>query len=639
MGLVDDIKARLDIVDVIGSYVPLQRSGKNYKALCPFHEEKTPSFVVFPETQSWHCFGACGTGGDIFSFVMKKEGVDFQGALRLLAERAGLSLDAYQPEGDADARLRERLRELHAAATAHFQKNLQHPAAAAARAYLETRGLEAETIAVFQLGFALDAWEDTLTYLKGLGFTLDELEMAGLVVRREDGRVYDRFRNRIIFPIHDTQGRVVAFAGRVLGDGHPKYLNSPQTPIFDKGRTLYGYAQAVRAIRREDRVVIVEGYMDVLSAHQAGYRNVVASMGTALTPTQLRLLSRHTSHIVLALDADAAGQKAALRGIEVAREHLERDVRPMITPTGALRFEATLNVDMRILRLPEDMDPDDLIRQAPERWQTLVEEALPVVDFYIQHLEETLDLSTPQGKSEALQKMRPLLRELSSGTLQYHYIQKLARLLHVDERVLAADIFNEAVPRRARRARQPAPPPEEAQKRDVKPRLGTANEMERHVMVLLLRVPEHLAALSEHLERLGLDELTLEELEDSRHRIILQVLLTYLIGGNLKEPDAILRDVPEEVREYVEELMAEAHTLPDMPEHVLRQKLLTAVIWWRLLRNKEAARQLRYLMEEATSADEHALLTYSIRLGNHLRAIYQLERLLPALTITRYEAM
>ena len=639
MGLVDDIKARLDIVDVIGSYVPLQRSGKNYKALCPFHEEKTPSFVVFPETQSWHCFGACGTGGDIFSFVMKKEGVDFQGALRLLAERAGLSLDAYQPEGDADARLRERLRELHAAATAHFQKNLQHPAAAAARAYLEARGLEAETIAVFQLGFALDAWEDTLTYLKGLGFTLDELEMAGLVVRREDGRVYDRFRNRIIFPIHDTQGRVVAFAGRVLGDGHPKYLNSPQTPIFDKGRTLYGYAQAVRAIRREDRVVIVEGYMDVLSAHQAGYRNVVASMGTALTPTQLRLLSRHTRHIVLALDADAAGQKAALRGIEVAREHLERDVRPMITPTGALRFEATLNVDMRILRLPEDMDPDDLIRQAPERWQTLVEEALPVVDFYIQHLEETLDLSTPQGKSEALQKMRPLLRELSSGTLQYHYIQKLARLLHVDERVLAADIFNEAVPRRARRARQPALPPEEAQKRDVKPRLGTANEMERHVMVLLLRVPEHLAALSEDLERLGLDELTLEELEDSRHRIILQVLLTYLIGGNLKEPDAILRDVPEEVREYVEELMAEAHTLPDMPEHVLRQKLLTAVIWWRLLRNKEAARQLRYLMEEATSADEHALLTYSIRLGNHLRAIYQLERLLPALTITRYEAM
>ncbi len=451
MSVVEEIKARLDIVDVIGSYIPLKRSGKNYKALCPFHEEKTPSFVVFPETQTWHCFGACNTGGDIFSFVMKKEGVDFQGALRLLAARAGISLEREE-EGDESARVRQRLREIHAAAAAHFHDLLlRHPQGEVAREYVRKRGLDESVVRTFQLGYALDSWDDVLRYLTTLGYSQEELELAGLIVRREDGRIYDRFRHRLMIPIHDAQGRVVAFGGRVLGEGHPKYLNSPQTPIFDKGRTLYGYAQAVRAIRAEDRAVIVEGYMDVLAAHQAGFKNVVASMGTALTATQLRLLSRHTRRIVLALDADTAGELAALRGIEVAREHLDREVEPMITPRGALRYESTLQVDLRILRLPPGMDPDDLIRQDPQRWAELVEAALPVVDFYLEYIQETLDLSTPQGKAEAVRVMAPLLREVADRVVRDHYVQRLARLLRVDERVLAADIFGATRPRWRRR--------------------------------------------------------------------------------------------------------------------------------------------------------------------------------------------
>ncbi len=637
MSVVEEIKARLDIVDVIGSYIPLKRSGKNYKALCPFHEEKTPSFVVFPETQTWHCFGACNTGGDIFSFVMKKEGVDFQGALRLLAARAGISLEREE-EGDESARIRQRLREIHAAAAAHFHDLLlRHPQGEVAREYVRKRGLDESVVRTFQLGYALDSWDDVLRYLTTLGYSQEELELAGLIVRREDGRIYDRFRHRLMIPIHDAQGRVVAFGGRVLGEGHPKYLNSPQTPIFDKGRTLYGYAQAVRAIRAEDRAVIVEGYMDVLAAHQAGFKNVVASMGTALTATQLRLLSRHTRRIVLALDADTAGELAALRGIEVAREHLDREVEPMITPRGALRYESTLQVDLRILRLPPGMDPDDLIRQDPQRWAELVEAALPVVDFYLEYIQETLDLSTPQGKAEAVRVMAPLLREVADRVVRDHYVQRLARLLRVDERVLAADIFGATRPRRPARRPENAPLPAPPPPSPSPPTLNPAQEMERHLMALFLRAPDVLHVLGDRLEQLGLPEFSLEELEDTRHRVIMQVLLTSLIGGNLTTPEDVLTLVPDEMLEYTRTLVEEAQRLPPVPDQQMAQKVITALVWLRLLRHKEAARQLRFLIEEVQEmeeVDEPVLITYSIRLGNHLQAIHELEKLLPALTLT-----
>ncbi len=637
MSVVEEIKARLDIVDVIGSYIPLKRSGKNYKALCPFHEEKTPSFVVFPETQTWHCFGACNTGGDIFSFVMKKEGVDFQGALRLLAARAGISLEREE-EGDESARVRQRLREIHAAAAAHFHDLLlRHPQGEVAREYVRKRGLDESVVRTFQLGYALDSWDDVLHYLTTLGYSQEELELAGLIVHREDGRIYDRFRHRLMIPIHDAQGRVVAFGGRVLGEGHPKYLNSPQTPIFDKGRTLYGYAQAVRAIRAEDRAVIVEGYMDVLAAHQAGFKNVVASMGTALTATQLRLLSRHTRRIVLALDADTAGELAALRGIEVAREHLDREVEPMITPRGALRYESTLQVDLRILRLPPGMDPDDLIRQDPQRWAELVEAALPVVDFYLEYIQETLDLSTPQGKAEAVRVMAPLLREVADRVVRDHYVQRLARLLRVDERVLAADIFGATRPRRPARRPENAPLPAPPPPSPSPPTLNPAQEMERHLMALFLRAPDVLHVLGDRLEQLGLPEFSLEELEDTRHRVIMQVLLTSLIGGNLTTPEDVLTLVPDEMLEYTRTLVEEAQRLPPVPDQQMAQKVITALVWLRLLRHKEAARQLRFLIEEVQEmeeVDEPVLITYSIRLGNHLQAIHELEKLLPALTLT-----
>lgn len=622
MSVVDEIKARLDIVDVIGSYVDLKRSGKNYKALCPFHQERTPSFVVFPDSQSWHCFGACNTGGDIFAFIMKREGVDFKTALRMLAQRAGISLEALRSEEGEGAELRKRLRDMHAAATAYFHENLlRRPEGEVARAYVKARGLSEETVVAFQLGYALDSWDGLLKYLKGLGYTEDEMAQAGLIVRREEGRAYDRFRHRLIIPLHDTQGRVVAFAGRVLDRGEPKYLNSPQTPIFDKGRTLYGYAQALTAIRESGKAVIVEGYMDVLSAHQAGFRNVVASMGTALTPTQLRMLARHTGQIILALDPDTAGLRAVERGVEVARETLADQVEPMITPTGALRFQSTLDIDLRILLLPEGLDPDDLIRQDPERWAALVQEALPVVDFYLHRVEQEIDLETPGGKREAVRIMAPLLREVADATARDHYLQRLARLLKVDERALAADIFRP--PRRRTRRQREAP-------RSIPSRLPSGEELEAYIVALLLRTPEILSTLSASLERLGQDELDMDEFQDVRHRLIVQVLLTRLIGGNLMSAEDVLEDLPEEMHDYVRELIARAQALPEVPLSVARQDALAAVLRFRLRRHQDTAYRLRFLLEEAREQeDERLLLTYGVQLGNHLRTIRELHRLLP----------
>ena len=627
MDVIEEIRARLDIVDVIGSYVTLKRSGKNYKALCPFHQEKTPSFVVFPDSQRWYCFGACNTGGDIFAFVMKREGVDFRTALRMLAQRAGIPLDALQQEGEEQAGLRQRLREMHAAATAYFHQTLlRHPDAAEARAYIKKRGLDQETVAQFHLGYALDEWEGLKHYLHGLGYTEDEMVQAGLLVRREDGRTYDRFRHRLIIPIHDGQGRVIAFAGRVIGPGEPKYLNSPQTPIFDKGRTLYGYAQAITSMRELDQAIIVEGYMDVLACHQAGFRNVVASMGTALTPTQLRMLSRHVRTIIFALDADTAGLQAVQRGVEVARETLAEQVEPMITPTGALHYQARLNVDLRILLLPEGMDPDDLVRQDPARWKTLVEEALPVLDFYMHRIKEELPLDTPEGKREAVQVMAPLLQGVIDATARDHYLQRLARLLRVDERALAADIFRPQRRRKKSSTRQS----EEIAPTVIPRRLTSSREVETYIVARLLHTPGVLRNLGEGLQRWGQDDFRLEELEDVRHRLILQVLLTRLIGGNLTSAEDILEELPEEMHDYVRHLLVEAEKWPDVPPAVVRQEVLAAILRLRLYRHQESANQLRFLLEEAREEeDESLLLTYGVQLGNHLRAIRDLHRLLP----------
>jgi len=465
---VEEVKRRLDIVEVVGGYVPLKRAGQNYKALCPFHREKTPSFFVFPERQSWYCFGACGQGGDIFSFIMRWENVSFAEALRLLARRAGVAL-APREEG------RERLLAANEAAAAFYHRLLLSPVGERARQYLLRRGVDEEAMASFRLGYSPQDWDALLEHLTGQGFTSGELLAAGLLVEGERGP-YDRFRGRLMFPIADEEGRVIGFGARALDDEQPKYINTPQTPLFDKGRTLYGLDRAREAIKGEGLAVIVEGYMDVIAAHQQGFRNVVASMGTAITEGQIGLLQRYTRRLALALDADAAGSEATLRGIQVAAQAAERRVVPLPTRWGGIRYREVPALEVKVIPLPQGQDPDQLLRSSPEAWRGLVAEARPVMEHLFALATSRADLSRPQGRSQLIATLLPALAEVGDPVMQAHYLQRLARLARVSERALEDEL-------RAYERRRPAgaePSPSE----------GATGDPEEFLLALLLRYPE-----------------------------------------------------------------------------------------------------------------------------------------------------
>src|SRR3972149_4143723 len=316
MGVIDEVKQKTDIVEFVSQYVTLKKAGRNLTALCPFHSEKSPSFFVYPDQQSWHCFGACSTGGDVFSFLMKKEAIDFAEALRQLAQRSGVTPPS-KPQLDKRKDENDRLYQVTDAAALYFHNLLLNsPPAEKAREYLAHRGLNQKAIADFQLGYALGSWESLKQTLLEKKFTEKEMVEVGLLVLTEENKTHDRFRNRLLFPIRESRGRVTGFGARVLDDSLPKYVNSPQTPLFDKSSTVYGINLASSAIRQQNLAIIVEGYMDVITAHQYGINNVVASMGTAITDKQITLLKKLTRNILLVLDPDAAGEEAMLRCIQ-----------------------------------------------------------------------------------------------------------------------------------------------------------------------------------------------------------------------------------------------------------------------------------------------------------------------------------
>lgn len=440
MSVTDEIKNRLDIVDVVSETVQLRRSGRNYSGFCPFHQNtRTPAFVVFPDTQTWRCFGACADGGDLFSYVMKREAWDFKEALRHLAQRAGVQLEELSPAAREKRNEEERLTGLLQAATDYFQQLLLHaPQGAHARQYVEERGLEAQTLEAFGIGFALDSWDACRTQFNSQGYDDDDLLNAGLLTENvEKGSRYDRFRNRLMIPIRDVSGRVVGFGARTLEkDGIPKYLNSPQTALFDKSNLLYGLDMAKRDIREARQAVIVEGYMDVMQGWQAGFRNMVAQMGTALTDTQLGLLKRYTKRFVIALDADAAGVQATMRSLQVAREALDRDVEVRFDARGLIRHEGRLKADIRVVTLPEGYDPDEIIRQDAAQWPQLISRARPVVAYVIETLTAGIDLSDAKAKADAVRQVMPLIGDVGDPVERDHYRQMLARILRVDERAL-----------------------------------------------------------------------------------------------------------------------------------------------------------------------------------------------------------
>ena len=426
VGVTAEVKSKLSVVDVVGETVTLKKAGTTYKGLCPFHGEKTPSFVVTPARESWHCFG-CGLGGDIFSFVMQRDSVTFPEALRTLAARAGVEIDERTKREDAR---RARLRQVLDSAIAFYHAVLTgSKSGAAALDYVRGRGFTDETIDTFQLGWAPAGW-DVLT--RQLAAKRDvrgeELIEVGLASPSQRGRgAIDKFRARVIFPIRDQNGHAVGLGGRLLEGEGPKYLNSPATPLFDKSRTLYLIDRAKGPIRRSGQAVIVEGYTDALMAHQAGFDNVVASLGTALTPGQVALLTRYTSRIALAYDVDAAGEKAGTVGVTA----LTGLVGQLQADESGVKLE-----DVRVARLPDGKDPDEVLRSAPGDWEAAIAKAKPLVDYLIGHHADRYDLKTSTGRIGFVEAVMPSIRDVADPLRRDEALQEVRRVSGVDERVL-----------------------------------------------------------------------------------------------------------------------------------------------------------------------------------------------------------
>lgn len=435
MSVMEDIRSRLDIVQYVGRTVTLKRAGRTFKACCPFHHEKTPSFVVDPDRQSWRCFGACATGGDLFGYVMRQQGLTFREALETLAKEAGVEVRQRTPEQRRRDDNQDRLRGVAQTAADFYHARLFDPRdaeAAAALAYArDQRGFTDETLRAFGFGYAPNAWDTLTHHLLNFGYSEQDLLDTGLAKRsdKDASRIYDVFRHRLLLPIRDGRGRVVGFGGRALDPNEPaKYLNSPQNVLFDKSRLLFALDRAAPAIRADETAVIVEGYMDAVQAHQAGYTNVVAQMGTALTESQLSLIApRWAKTILLSLDADAAGQNATRRSIEVIREALTAD------------YGGRLGIDLRVLTVPNGKDPDDFIRETPAAWPDLVAKAVSAADYLIAMEVGALPPDSSLHAREAVaRRLLPILTATEDNLYRQENVQRLALKLRIAERDLLA---------------------------------------------------------------------------------------------------------------------------------------------------------------------------------------------------------
>jgi DNA primase len=586
---VAEVRDRTDIVELISAYAPLKRAGRSYKGLCPFHQEKTPSFVVFPDSQNFHCFG-CGKGGDAFTFYMGVEHVEFREALQELARRAGVELatvPTVPPEVDAH---RQRLIELNELAAAFFANVLTNSQAGApGRAVVEQRGLSPDVIARFGLGFALDQWDALHRYLVQRGLDPALAAEAGLLQTRDTGGYYDRFRNRLMFPIRNREGHVVGFGGRIVGDGQPKYLNSPQSAIFDKSTLVYGLDLAQEEIRKRDQVVIVEGYMDAIAAHQFGHANVVAAMGTAFTEAQVALVKRLSKHIVLALDADTAGQMATLRSLETMQDTLDAEAVPVPDPFGIVRFERKLNAEIAIVRLPEGKDPDELIRKAPERWPDVVAQAQPFLDFYIDVVTAGVDPGDARAKAEVIKRSAPVLAHVGDRIVQSHYVALLANRLQLDPRVVMAEI------RRPNLRALPRP--------DGRPAATFAPvariSHEDHLLALLLK---HRSICGDVLSLVPDDDVM-----DSRNRELLCVLKDERLVD--LPPEQIIPGLDDAIADHAERLLASLDGTPaQVPGRIEREARQTLALLGKE-RFHYLMRQLESGMQVAQQTKDEAAIT------------------------------
>lgn len=442
---INEVSRRNDLAEVVSSYVQLKRNGTSHVGLCPFHKEKTPSFHVDDDKQLFYCFG-CGVGGTVFDFIMRAENLDFADSVRYLAQRAGVTLEEEQDRGgrhEENANIRKRLLELNRLAARHFYENLLKPDAKIAHDYINRRGLDRKTAIKFGVGYAPDTWSDLLDAMRAKGYTDDELVLGGLAVKNDKGRVYDKFRNRLMFPIIDVRGNVIAFGGRTLGDDQAKYMNSPETPVFHKGRNLFALNLA-KQVGMKEGIVLVEGYMDVISLYQRGICNVVAGLGTALTEEQARLLRRYAACVYVCYDSDEAGQKAAQKAIGLLRD--ANNIVKVISFTGA-------------------KDPDEFIlKKGPESFRALLKEARESVEYQLLRLRQRYDIYDLSQKISFLTEAAKVLAEIDSEVAREAYIKRVSAetdisvesikaevnklVYYKNKKEVKKELYNESVPER-----------------------------------------------------------------------------------------------------------------------------------------------------------------------------------------------
>jgi DNA primase len=491
--LLDEIRSRADIVEIVGQVVKLKRAGENWKGLCPFHTEKTASFTVNPKRNIYHCFG-CGAGGDAFSFLMRQERVAFPEAVRTLAERAGVALpDAGQRAPEVDGKL-EALRRAMALAAEFYTRSLWEPGGEKPRAYLEQRGVDPEVARRFGLGYAPESWNALLGVMGRQGIGEEVLVQAGLVLARQNGPgFYDRFRGRLLFPIRDVQGRVVAFGGRALSGEEPKYLNSPETPLYVKGQMLYALDVARTAMRERSRAIIVEGYLDCLMAHQHGFSETVAALGTAFTPAQLGLLRRYADEVLALFDADAAGQKASTRLEEMMNDVMDvQNLGWSVARTGG--FEKAGHLPIRVALLPPGHDPDSLLRaEGAAALTARLDAARPLLSFVLEKAFADEDLTTSRGRANAHARVALILSKVANAEEATTLAREAARRLGVDSTQLWIEAQQlQGARARGRRSEQLTQSGRGAPESDSWP---PPVPFERDLVALLLQVDEARAEL------------------------------------------------------------------------------------------------------------------------------------------------
>lgn len=569
----EQIKDRADIIDIISEQVILKKAGRTYKGLCPFHQEKTPSFSVDPSKQLWHCFG-CGEGGDIISFVMKTEGLDFTEAVESLARRVGYTVH-YSQSNSKNIGVKQKIFAANAAAAGYFSKMLFSAAGQGARDYLKSRGFNKEIAETMWLGFAPDSWDDLKDYLLNQNFNEVDILKAGLVSRSASGKVFDRFRGRLIFPIKDIQGRVVAFGARTLSGGSPKYLNSAETPVYRKGSVLYGLNQAKTAISSQAAAIIVEGYTDLLALKMAGFDNTVATCGTAFTLAHFKLISRFTDDIIFVFDGDSAGVAAAERGLELVSQ---------IRLPGDNSLKKLLNshkIGVKVLVLPEELDPAEyLAKNDPESFRLLISQAKPFTDFYLERIMKKYELNDINQRHKAVAEALAFIKLLSSAVAQEEYLKRTAEIANVSLETLQIDFKRAGGDRYTKTSKVSKPEPPKKILRNA------SSIAEREMLKLILQNSG---------ENAFLKELEPTDWQNQDNKQLFTVLKSKLEGKGKLNVQNIVHELEDSQKNLVVSLMMEPILAEDKERYFLS-------IYFKI-KELSLARRIKALISELTTAD------------------------------------